>query len=272
MIAIGGTIVSAKSQHNFPCQGHSLHSVRVLSTQPSDLDSDSDTPYNRSSPSRPRSPLQAGLILQYWWPNLHMWIPALIFIIFLVGMTLLGVSDFGELEYWLSMFKVITCVLFILVGILVDADAVGDELIGNRTGISRGPPIVGEDCKEQDGQYLYDVFGGTELVGITAGESANTEKSIPKAIRHTFWRIMLFLILSAMVIVLAIPWADENLIGSALAEVSQAAPMAPFHDYLQDGQAARSGPSRQRDPLAVRAVGRTIRLLRLDSYAHGHGT
>lgn len=30
----------------------------------------------------------AGMILQYWWPNLHMWIPALVFIVLLVGITL----------------------------------------------------------------------------------------------------------------------------------------------------------------------------------------
>lgn len=58
-----------------------------------------------------------------------------------------------------------------------------------------------------------------------------------------------------MVIGLVIPWTDENLLGSAFAEVCQAAPMAPFHDHLQSVQAARSGPCRQRDPPVVRAVG-----------------
>ncbi|OAQ28725.1 putative lysine-specific permease [Linnemannia elongata AG-77] len=176
----------------------------------------------------------AGLILQYWWPNLQMWIPALIFIVLLVGMALLGVSVFGELEYWLSMIKVITCVIFILVGILVDVGAVGDEFIGGRNWHIEGAPIVGETAKDKTVNifttciWAFFSFGGTELVGITAGESANPGKAIPKAIRHTFWRIMLFFILSVMVIGLVIPWTDENLLGSAFAEVNQAAPMAPF--------------------------------------------
>ncbi|KAF9911905.1 hypothetical protein EC991_001809 [Linnemannia zychae] len=176
----------------------------------------------------------AGLILQYWWPNLQMWIPALIFIAILVGMALLGVSVFGELEYWLSMIKVITCVLFIIVGILVDVGAVGDGFIGGRNWHIEGAPIVGETAKDKTVNifttciWAFFSFGGTELVGITAGESQNPGKAIPKAIRHTFWRIMIFFILSVTVIGLVIPWTDENLLGSAFAEVNQAAPMAPF--------------------------------------------
>ena len=32
-------------------------------------------------------------------------------------------------------------------------------------------------------------FQGTELLGVTAGESENPEKNIPKAIKSVFWRI-----------------------------------------------------------------------------------
>lgn len=34
--------------------------------------------------------------------------------------------------------------------------------------------------------------GGTEVVAVTAGESNNPEKSMPKAIKQVFWRILLF--------------------------------------------------------------------------------
>lgn len=58
----------------------------------------------------------AGIILQYWAPNLQSWIPALVFIVVLVGINLIGVRVYGELEYWFALIKVITCVLFIFVG------------------------------------------------------------------------------------------------------------------------------------------------------------
>ncbi|KAF9326751.1 hypothetical protein BG006_009865 [Podila minutissima] len=176
----------------------------------------------------------AGMILQYWWPNLKMWIPALIFIVILVAITLLGVKAFGELEYWFSMIKVLTCVVFIIVGILVDLGATGGEFIGGRNWHIEGAPIVGETAKDKTVNifttcvWAFFSFGGTELIGITAGESANPAKAIPRAIRHTFWRILLFYILSLIVIGLVIPWTDPSLLDSVMADVNTAATVAPF--------------------------------------------
>lgn len=33
---------------------------------------------------------------------------------------------------------------------------------------------------------------GTELIGVTVGEAENPRKNIPRAIRRTFWRILIF--------------------------------------------------------------------------------
>ncbi|KAF9114098.1 hypothetical protein BGX27_000151 [Mortierella sp. AM989] len=176
----------------------------------------------------------AGLILQYWWPNLQMWIPALVFIVILVAITLLGVKAFGELEYWFSMIKVLTCVLFIIVGVLVDTGAIGGDSIGGRNWHIEGAPIVGETAREKTVNifstcvWAFFSFGGTELIGITAGESSNPAKAVPKAIRHTFWRILLFYILSITVIGLVIPYTDPNLLGSVFADINEAATIAPF--------------------------------------------
>ena len=41
-------------------------------------------------------------------------------------------------------------------------------------------------------------FQGTELVGIARGESENPEKTIPKAINNTVWRILVFFVLSIL--------------------------------------------------------------------------
>ena len=57
-------------------------------------------------------------------------------------------------------------------------------------------------------------FQGTELIGITAGETKDPEKSLPKAIKQVFWRILLFYILSIFVIACIIPYTSPNLLGS----------------------------------------------------------
>ncbi len=67
-------------------------------------------------------------------------------------------------------------------------------------------------------------FQGTELIGITAGESETPETSIPKAIKQVFWRILLFYILSIAVIAAIIPYTSPNLLGASVDQVA----ISPF--------------------------------------------
>ena len=60
-------------------------------------------------------------------------------------------------------------------------------------------------------------FQGTELLGITAGESEDPEKSIPKAIKSVFWRILLFYILAIFIIGMIIPFTDARLLSQDVA-------------------------------------------------------
>ncbi|MCD0794355.1 amino acid permease, partial [Staphylococcus aureus] len=58
-------------------------------------------------------------------------------------------------------------------------------------------------------------FQGTELIGITAGESENPERAVPKAIKQVFWRILLFYILAIFVIGMLIPYDSSALMGGS---------------------------------------------------------
>ena len=49
------------------------------------------------------------------------------------------------------------------------------------------------------------LFQGTEIFGITAGETQDPNTSIPRAVRSVFWRILLFYILSMGSSVLSSP-------------------------------------------------------------------
>lgn len=57
-------------------------------------------------------------------------------------------------------------------------------------------------------------FGGTEVIGITAGETLDPKTTIPKAIKNTFWRIFLFYILSVLTMGLVIRNDDPLLLNS----------------------------------------------------------
>lgn len=52
---------------------------------------------------------------------------------------------------------------------------------------------------------------GTELVGVTVGEAENPRKNIPKAIRRTFWRILVFYVGGVFVLGLITPSTSKEL-------------------------------------------------------------
>lgn len=127
----------------------------------------------------------------------------------------------GEAEYWFALIKVLTVIIFIICGILVDTGVLGGYYYGvetfNKGGI-QGFGILGT--------FLTAGFSfqGTELIGVAAGESENPRKNVPKAIKQVFWRIVLFYILSILIIGLIIPYDDPLLLNSDISDIS----VSPF--------------------------------------------
>ena len=64
------------------------------------------------------------------------------------------------------------------------------------------------------GYALYS-FGGVELVAVAAGESSKPYKSVPRATKATFFRIVLFYILTILTIGLCINHADPTLLNAS---------------------------------------------------------
>lgn len=63
--------------------------------------------------------------------------------------------------------------------------------------------------------YAFYSFGGVELVTLAAGESARPHVTIPRAVKATFFRIVIFYILTMLTIGLCINWQDPTLLNAA---------------------------------------------------------
>ncbi|KAJ3254823.1 hypothetical protein HK103_006813 [Boothiomyces macroporosus] len=133
----------------------------------------------------------ASMILSFWIPNIPTWISAVVILAFLFTVNCFGAKGFGESEYWLAIVKVLAIILFIIVGIILDLGYVGSEgYLGFKYWDIEGAPIKNGIVGIFNVFLMaFFSFGGTELVGITAGEAKEPEKTIPKAIKNTFWRI-----------------------------------------------------------------------------------
>ncbi|RRK11687.1 amino acid permease [Lactiplantibacillus garii] len=167
----------------------------------------------------------AAIVMQFWLPEVPGWVFSLIALILIFTINALSVRSFGETEYWLSLIKVVTVLIFLVVGVLTIVGIMG----GHATGLSnftyhKAPFVGGIPTILSVFVVAGFSFQGTELIGITAGESATPEKSIPAAIKQVFWRILLFYILAIFVIAAIIPYTSKDLLGSSASDIA----ISPF--------------------------------------------
>lgn len=127
---------------------------------------------------------------------------------------MLGVRFFGELEFWFSSIKVISLTGLILMGIIIDLGGNPEhDRIGFRYWRNPYGPMGSYLLSRVHDVHLSIFLGfwstltnalfayiGTELIGVTVGEAENPRKNIPRAIRRTFYRILVFYIGGVFVI------------------------------------------------------------------------
>ncbi|CAO3589810.1 unnamed protein product [Absidia cylindrospora] len=155
----------------------------------------------------------AATIINWWKPVMPDAVWSIIFLLIIIGINMVGVGVYGELEYWLSMVKVLIVLVFIIIAILVTSGAVGDHgVIGFKYWNDPGA-FVGLGAVETISVLLLAGFSfqGVEIVGVTAGEAANPTKTIPRAIRTVFFRIMFFYIVTIFLLGMCLPSNDPNL-------------------------------------------------------------
>lgn len=93
-------------------------------------------------------------------------------------------------EYWLSLLKVITIIVFIIVGILVNAGVnETHSYIGAKNWHIEGAPFHnGFSGFAKVFVSASFAYGGTESLGITAGETKNPSRNMPRVVKFVFWR------------------------------------------------------------------------------------
>ncbi|AOR34032.1 proline-specific permease ProY [Streptomyces fodineus] len=152
----------------------------------------------------------AAEYMTYWF-DFPQWASALIFTIVLYAANLISVKLFGELEFWFSMVKVTAIIGMILIcaGILT----IGFSDAGKTASVSHlwndggfFPHGVGSTLMTL--QMVMFAFLAVELVGVTAGESKDPKKVLPKAINTVPWRIAVFYVGALIMILSVVPWTS----------------------------------------------------------------
>ena len=161
-----------------------------------------------------------SIVMKFWFPQIPAIAWSAVFLLIIVGLNLLSARAYGESEFWFATIKVITVVIFIIIGVLMIFGIMDGKAEGFSRYFQGGGPFIG-GSKAIFGIFLVAGFSfqGTELVGLAAGESENPERDVPKAVNTIFWRIVLFYLGTILVIGALINHADLSVSTSAFTVV-----------------------------------------------------
>jgi AAT family amino acid transporter len=161
--------------------------------------------------------IAVGSYMKYWFPELPSWVPSIIAMVILGAANLISVKSFGEFEFWFAMIKIVTIVLMIIAGIGLIFFGFGNE--GGAIGLSNLWSHGGFFTGGWSGFFfalslVIAAYQGVELIGITAGEAKQPQKTLTNAIQSIIWRILIFYIGAIFVIVTVYPWNQLDSLGS----------------------------------------------------------
>lgn len=152
-----------------------------------------------------------ALYLHFWTPlqSIPQWLLALIALGLVFALNMFSVKYFGETEFWFAMIKVAAIVGFMLIAITFILFRLHIQ------GVAAGPSVIADNGGVFPKGWIpmftlslgvVFAFGGTEMVGVAAGEAEDAAKIMPKVVNSTFWRIGLFYVGSVILFTMVLPW------------------------------------------------------------------
>jgi amino acid transporter, AAT family len=153
----------------------------------------------------------AGVYMTFWFPGTPVWLWSLGFALVLLYFNSRSVTNFGSIEYWFALIKVVAIVFFIILG-LASIFGIWTQPVGfhNLTGLPGGfmPHGFG-------GVWMAVIVGifsfiGIEVIAVTSGEAKDPARSIPAALRIMALRLFLFYVLALAIVVTFVPWTETG--------------------------------------------------------------
>lgn len=142
----------------------------------------------------------AAVMISYWDPvTNHVAAYIASFLVLSIGINLLGVKYFGEVEFVFACIKVLMLVALILFGLIADLGGVNGVYTGGR--YWRDEPFNDTFANLSPASFagflgFWKVltqaafaFGGIEGISVLAGEAHNPRKTMRRAVRTVFYRI-----------------------------------------------------------------------------------
>ena len=159
-----------------------------------------------------------GIYVHFWWPEIPLWTSSLFFFIVINALNFTSVKVYGEVEFWFSIIKVAAIIAMIIFGVYLLFSGNGGEQasiqnLWNDGGFFPKGFLSADGAGGFQGLFaaialIMFSFGGLELIGITAAEAENPEKTIPKATNQVIYRILIFYVGALVILFSLSPWKN----------------------------------------------------------------
>ncbi|KZZ84124.1 amino acid permease [Bacillus sp. SJS] len=156
--------------------------------------------------------LAAGSFLQFWFTSVPLWVLALICAVFIISINLTQVKFYGEFEFYFAGIKIITLTLFIILGLSMILGIVPSPVEDPISNYTAHGGFFPNGVSGMFAALLVVMFsyGGAELIGVAVTETKDAEKVLPKVIKSTVIRVILFYVLPILIICGLIPWNEVS--------------------------------------------------------------
>lgn len=189
------------------------------------------SPSGYDNPNNPAELVASAIVISYWDTATNPAVYITVCFVLIYAINFLGARAYGEAEFWFSAIKVITIIGLILLSlILMCGGGPNHDPIGFRYWRNPGPfnqiqvgKVTGPEgvIPGRWGQFLafWSVFVqaafsfiGTEILATTLGEAENPRRTVPRAIKSVFWRLVMFYVLGIFFISVLVPYNDSRLL------------------------------------------------------------
>ena len=158
----------------------------------------------------------SSIIMKYWFPGSPSLLWSVLFLGTILALNLFSARAFGESEFWFAGIKVITIIVFLILGVAMIAGIIGGHEVGLSNWTTGEAPFVGG----WSGTFSVLMVAGFSFVGVesaavAAGEAENPRRTMPRAINSVFVRIMLFYIGAIIVVATLVVYTDPSLLSAS---------------------------------------------------------
>jgi amino acid transporter, AAT family len=152
--------------------------------------------------------LAAGSFLQFWFPSVPLWLLSFFCTVLIVGINLFQVKYYGEIEFWFAGIKIVALTAFIILGFCILLGIIPSNIHDPVSNYTEHGGFFPHGIGGMLSAFLVVMFsyGGAELIGVAVTETKDAEKVLPKVIKGTMWRVILFYILPILIICGLMPW------------------------------------------------------------------